>query len=246
VNRWISTQITRVIGVLRPAPRLIPLDVDGLLAREAAMQTVDRFRDLYYSSGTPGDLSWCGVPILKNPCDLWQVVELIQRLKPVLLIETGTHHGGSALFYADIARCLGIATTVLTIDLNPKWSVDPRTRGIQSLVGLSTEDRILRQVAQAVTDATTGGGHVFVTLDSDHSRENVLDELRAYAGFVTRGSYVVVEDTNVNGHPSFPEHGPGPFEAVEAFLRERDDFVVDRDCERFLLTFNPSGWLRRL
>jgi cephalosporin hydroxylase len=70
--------------------------------------------------------------------------------------------------------------------------------------------------------------------------------MRLYSRFVTPGSYLVVEDTNVNGHPSFPAHGPGPWEAVQEFLASTDAFEVDRNCERFLLTFNPGGWLRRV
>ena len=174
------------------------------------------------------------------------MVELIQRLRPVALVETGTHHGGSALFYADIARCLGIPMTVMTVDLNPKWSIDPASRGIHSFIGFSTDAGIVTRVSQTLDGIARSGGQVLVALDSDHTMDNVLQELRSYCGFVTHGSYLVVEDTNVNGHPSYPEHGPGPFEAVEQFLRERNDFVVDRECERFLLTFNPSSWLRRL
>jgi cephalosporin hydroxylase len=84
-----------------------------------------------------------------------------------------------------------------------------------------------------------------VFLDSDHTREHVLAELRSYADFVTPGSYLVVEDTNLNDHPVVAGFGDGPMEAVEDFLAERDDFVSDPDAEKFLLTFNPGGYLRR-
>ena len=86
---------------------------------------------------------------------------------------------------------------------------------------------------------------VIVILDSDHSYAHVLEELRLYAPLVTSGSYLVVEDTNVNGHPVDPDHGPGPMEAVLDFLRESDEFAVDESREKFLLTFNPHGFLRK-
>ena len=84
-----------------------------------------------------------------------------------------------------------------------------------------------------------------VILDSDHHEAHVARELHAYREFVSVGSYMVVEDTNVNGHPVMPEHGSGPFEAVHAFVAEDHDFEIDRSREKFLLTVFPDGYLRR-
>jgi cephalosporin hydroxylase len=109
------------------------------------------------------------------------------------------------------------------------------------VVASSTDPQVVAQVAERARTA----GTVLVVLDSDHSRDHVLAELRAYAPLVTPGSYLVVEDTNVNGHPVYEAFGPGPMEAVLDFLKERDDFEVDRSREKFLLTFNPGGWLRK-
>ena len=97
-----------------------------------------------------------------------------------------------------------------------------------------------------MAERAAGAGTVLVVLDSDHSRDHVLAEPRAYAPLVTPGSYLVVEDTNINGHPVYEAFGPGPMEAVQDFLKERDDFEADRSREKFLLTFNPRGWLRKL
>ena len=77
-------------------------------------------------------------------------------------------------------------------------------------------------------------------------QDHVVEELRAYAPLVTPGSYVVVEDTCVNGHPVLPDFGPGPMEAVAEFLRDNGDFEVDRTKEKFLMTFNPGGFLKRV
>ena len=87
-----------------------------------------------------------------------------------------------------------------------------------------------------------------VILDATHVEAHVAAELRAYAPLVSVGHYLIVEDTNVNGHPVHPEHGPGPTEAVQAFLQEpaAQEFEVDRSCERFYLTMNPGGYLRRV
>ncbi|GAI83537.1 unnamed protein product, partial [marine sediment metagenome] len=87
---------------------------------------------------------------------------------------------------------------------------------------------------------------IMVILDSDHSKQNVLNELRIYSKFVTKGSYLIVEDTNINGHPVYPEFGPGPMEAVDDFLKENKDFVVDKNKEKLILTFNPNGYLKKI
>jgi len=84
-----------------------------------------------------------------------------------------------------------------------------------------------------------------VILDSDHHRDHVLEELRIYHRFVPPNGHLIVEDTIINGHPAYPEFGPGPYEAVESFLEENPDFYADRTQERFYLTQNPKGFLRR-
>ncbi len=109
------------------------------------------------------------------------------------------------------------------------------------LTGSSTSELIVQQVEERVANK-----RVIVILDSEHARSHVLEEMRLYAPFVTIGSYLIVEDTNVNGHPVYPEFGAGPSEAVTAFLETRDDFEVDPSREKFLLTFNPRGYLKRI
>lgn len=238
----------RILNFLRPAPIFKPLTPTEILGDQHALSVVDAFRDLYYRSGVATHLQWRGTRILKNPCDLWMTIELIQRIRPATIVETGTHEGGSALFFADISRLLGLTTTVITVDPNPKWSIDPKSAGIVSIRGYSTDPKMFDRVrAELRTNVPSGPpSPVMVFLDSDHSAANVLAELRLYSSLVTPNSFLVVEDTIVNGHPSYREHGPGPWEAVEQFLEETTSFEVDKDSERFLLTYNPSGWLRRI
>jgi cephalosporin hydroxylase len=87
---------------------------------------------------------------------------------------------------------------------------------------------------------------VLVILDSDHSKQHVLNELAAYAPLVTLGSYLIVQDTHVNGHPVEPMFGPGPMEALTEFLATNPDFVSDRGRERLMFTMHPNGYLRRI
>ena len=128
----------------------------------------------------------------------------------------------------------------LTVDIDEE-PVGRAIGGSPTSSGSSTDPAILDRLARA-----TRGKRVMVILDSDHHAPHVLAELRAYRDLVSVGCYLVVEDTNVNGHPVLPDYGPGPMEALEEFLATTGDYVVDRDRERFLLTLNPSGFLRRV
>jgi cephalosporin hydroxylase len=202
----------------------------------------NRFHKLYYyrQAQTWRNTRWLGTDVLKCPLDLWIYQELLHELKPDWIIETGTAFGGSASYLASLCDVLGRGQ-VLTIDPRERPN-RPQHPRIHYLRGRSVDREILASVARAVDGARA----VLVLLDSDHSYDNVLAELRAYQGFVTPGSYCVVEDGNVGGHPVKREFGAGPLEAVRAFLRETDAFEVDRAREKFYLTFNPSGYLRRV
>lgn len=204
----------------------------------------DGFHRLWYEAGEDGgtwkDLRFLGVPTWKCPLDLWIYQELIHELAPDLIVETGTAHGGSALYLATLCDATGRGE-VVSVDVG-EWPNRPRHPRLTYLTASSTDPAAVEQVARRAGAAET----VLVVLDSDHRRDHVLAELRAYAPLVTPGSYLVVEDTNVNGHPVYEEFGPGPMEAVEDFLKERDDFAADPARERLLFTFNPGGWLRKL
>jgi cephalosporin hydroxylase len=128
---------------------------------------------------------------------------------------------------------------IITIDINPCVRTShPRIRYV---VGSSTDFGLVNDLLSSRPVETR-----MVILDSDHSKAHVRSELALFAPYVTPGSYLIVEDTNLNGHPTFPEFGPGPAEAVHEFLTDKDDFVVDRSREKFLMTFNPGGFWKRI
>jgi cephalosporin hydroxylase len=240
-------RLARLIRFFRPQPSKIALSVADVLGSSSAVDVVDQFNKLYYESGTAGNLQWRGIEMLKNPCDLWMMLELICRVRPSVLIETGTHYGGSALYFAEMATLLGQPCSVITVDINPKLAYRPEDHGIFPVVGYSTDRRVVGEVSSILRDKLSQRpGPVMVTLDSDHTQENVADELEIYSPHVTPGSYLIVEDTNVNGHPASPDHGPGPWEAVHVFLSRNQSFQIDLSCQRHLLTFFPHGWLKRV
>ena len=202
---------------------------------------IEQFHTLYYDRNeqTWGNTFWLGHRVLKCPLDLWSYQEILHELQPELIIETGTYQGGSALFLASICNLLGRGE-VLSIDVDRRDD-RPRHPRISYLTGSSTSNAILRQVRHRVK----GTAPVLVILDSGHAKDHVLAEMHAYAPLVTPGSYLVVEDTNLNGHPVDSDHGPGPAEAVAEFLERNDAFVRDERREKFLLTFNPGGYLEK-
>lgn len=206
-----------------------------------AQVVIDAFHRLYYDAQktTWKQTFWLGRTVRKCPLDLWAYQEILTETTPDLIVETGTYAGGSAYYLATVCDLVGRGK-IVTIDVE-MLAGRPRHRRITYLHGSSVEDEVVERVRRRARRAR----RVMVVLDSDHSRDHVLRELELYAPLVTPGCYLVVEDTNVNGHPVSPGFGPGPMEAVAAFLETTDDFEVDRGREKLMLTFNPSGYLRR-
>jgi len=204
-----------------------------------------RFQEIYYNSGVWTTTKWLSIPSEQAPTDNWNMQELISELRPDYIIETGTLYGGTTLFYADVLSNVNPHGKVITIDIEPKVeeaSTLPLWKErVEMIVGSSVDAKVTDHVAQEVL-----GKKVLVTLDSLHTREHVLKEMEIYSKLVPLGSYLVVQDTNINGNPVYPSFGPGPHEAVQEFLQNHDNFVVDRSREKFLLTFYPGGWLKRV
>jgi cephalosporin hydroxylase len=201
--------------------------------------TIDDFHRLYYDSETWKNTHWLGVPALKCPLDLWVYQEILFETKPDLIIECGTFMGGSAFFLASIFDLMGHGR-VVTIDVEDRGP-RPKHKRITYLLGSSVAQETVARVRRHIKR----NERVMVILDSDHTRDHVLAEMRTYGPLVTPGCYMIVEDTNINGHPVYEDYGPGPMEALDLFLAENSDFEIDPAREKFFLTFNPRGWLRR-
>lgn len=206
------------------------------------VRVVNDFHRLYYSGdGGTGwqDTWWLGTRTLKCPLDLWVYQEIVCRTRPDVILETGTAHGGSALFLASVFDQLG-SGDVVTADIDAGVARPEHPR-VTYLTGSSVDASVLEQMRAAAR-----GRKTMVILDSDHSAAHVAAELASYAPLVTEGCYLIVEDTNVNGHPVLPNFGPGPAEALQDFLAGEDRFEVDTACEKHRLTLNPGGYLRRI
>jgi cephalosporin hydroxylase len=215
---------------------------------------IDAFHRLWYEKRAVGAPMWCGLPILKTPGDLFSYQEILMMTQPDWIVETGTAWGGSTLFLASICDLLGhgqICSVDVTTDLPAlyRWAftncdtpildhrpVHPR---ILYLTGNVLDPTCVAQVRALIR------GRVMVTLDSHHDAEHVTQELAFFAPLVTPGCYLVLEDTNMGGHPVQDEPYNGPYEALLPFLDAHPEFAVDlHRGERWLWSYNT--WMRRL
>ena len=198
---------------------------------------------------------WMGRPIIQFPQDIIALQEVIWNVKPRIIVETGVAHGGSAIFFASMLELLGERegkVIAVDVEIRPhnRRAIEshPLSRRIRLIEGSSISDPVLDQVRAEIA----GKGPVLVVLDSDHTREHVLSELRRYSPMVTAGSYIVVMDTSVEYAPKelFPNRswGPGnsPLSAVHDFLGENHQFAIDPEFDnKLLISVAPEGFLRR-
>ena len=215
------------------------------------------------------NFDWLGRPIIQYPQDMVAIQELVWRVRPDLIIETGIAHGGSLILSAsmlamlDMCDAIEAGTTIdprkskrkvigLDIDIRAHnraaIEAHPMASRIQMFQGSSIDPAVVQQV----NAAARGYKKVLVFLDSMHTQAHVLGELDAYAPLVTPGSYCVVFDTFVDDMPPkfFADRpwdvGDNPKTAVRAWLPKHPEFEIDTDFEACLqVTVAPSGFLRR-
>ena len=202
-------------------------------------RAISRAHDVFYESDAWTKATWLGAQALKNPLDLWVYQEILHETRSELIVETGTYRGGSAFFLASICDLLGEGE-IVSVDIEPVRDDYPAHERITYLGGRSSTDPGVVSEVRARAE----GKRTLVILDSDHSQAHVEAELAAYAPLVPVGGYVIVEDSNIGQIRK--DLLPGPLQAIEAFLAHTDEFEIDRAREKFLITQNPSGYLRRV
>ncbi|OGS35873.1 MAG: cephalosporin hydroxylase [Elusimicrobia bacterium RIFOXYB2_FULL_49_7] len=197
-------------------------------------------------------MTWLGRPILQIGSDLMALQEIIWNLKPEFIIETGIAHGGSTIFYASMLELLGGSGKVISIDIeirdhNRKAIEEhPLSKRVELIQGSSIDPATVAKVAALVNQRSA-----LVILDSNHTHDHVLEELRLFSPFVRKGSYLIVFDTAIDDMPDdfFPDRpwkkGNSPKSAVHQFLKENNRFVIDTAIEeKILLTVAPDGFLK--
>lgn len=203
--------------------------------------------------------SWLGRPIIQYPQDMVAMQEIIWEIKPDLIIETGIAHGGSLIFSAAmlelVSSCTGIEGEVLGIDIDIRphnrkaIEEHPMFKRISMIQGSSIAPEIVAQVVEKAN----GKKRILVCLDSNHTHDHVLEELKAYAPLTTVGSYCVVFDTVIEDMPKeLAGHrpwGPGdnPKTAVWEYLKTHSEFEIDKSIDnKLLISVAPDGYLKRV
>lgn len=215
------------------------------------LKTVEDFHKLYHSNGSrtwSGNTKWLNHKILKAVTDLWIYQEIIYETKPDIIIDVGTGEAGCTIYMAHVLDMMNLNSKILSIDTENTNHKDwlPVHDKITYITGSSILEETITNVRQYIKFPIKE--NILVILDSDHHKEHVLKELQIYSRFVRPGNYLIVEDTNLSSHPMYSDFD-GPYEAVQEFLQDKDNnkkFVIDESKEKFYLTFNPSGYLKRI
>jgi cephalosporin hydroxylase len=223
------------------------------MAHDSAFQDTNR---LWFNQSFQYEYSyhftWMGLPIIQYPQDMVAMQEVIWKVKPDLIIETGIARGGSLIFYASMLAMMGLEGEVIGIDVDIRShnrqaiEAHPMFKHITMFEGSSVDEAIVQQVR----DKAAGKQRVIVILDSNHTHEHVLQELQQYSPLVTKESYLVVFDTVINDMPAqllgnrpwTPDHNPKT--AVYEFLKTNDRFEIDNSIhQKLLITVAPDGYL---
>lgn len=203
--------------------------------------------------------AWMGRPIIQLPEDMVRLQEVIYALKPDVLVETGVAHGGSLIFYASLFEAMGQGRVIgIDIEIRPhnRKAIEehPMKKRIELIEGSSTAPDVLEQVKAQIKP----GEKVLVVLDSNHTRDHVLDELRAYGELVEVGSYVVATDgimAQVKGGPRTAEDWDwnNPQRAVHDFVAEDKRFIIEEPAFPFnegavteRVTYWPDAFVKRI
>jgi len=202
------------------------------------------------------NFTWLGRPIIKYPNDIVAIQELIWKVKPDLIIETGIAHGGSLILSASIMAMLGKGKVVgIDIDIKAHNRTEierhPLYKYIEMFEGSSTDERIVQKVIKLSHNFST----IMVILDSLHTHEHVLKELELYSGLVTKGSYLIAPDTFIEYFPPgyYPKKGKlvdvgnNPMTALNEFLENRNDYIIDHSfIDKLCITEGFNGYLKKI
>ena len=200
--------------------------------------------------------SWLGRPIIQYPQDIIAFQEIIWKIKPDLVIETGIARGGSLLFLSSMLE-LNKRGVVLGIDnsLRSHNEISIKKHLMYKRIKILKGSSIEPEIIQSVFKIARNKKKIFLILDSDHGKEHVLKELISYSPLISKGCYIVVCDTILDNFPKnwLQNHGinrpwnkqNNPKTAVCEFLKLNNRFIIDKYFEnKLLITTAPGGYLK--
>lgn len=230
-----------------------------LYSREAFEHISHQWLKVGWNQKYPYTFSWMGRPIIQLPEDILRVQEVVYRVKPDVIIETGVAHGGSLIFYASLCKAMGKGRVIgVDIEIRPHNRQAIETHELASFVTLIEGSSIGKDVVSRVKSLVKTGETVLVILDSNHARRHVLAELEAYHDLVSIGSYIVATDGSMKDLYDVPRGKPewvkdNPTVAALEFAQSHPEFVIEQPPWQFNqsdlaenITHWPGAWLRRL
>lgn len=210
------------------------------------------------------NFTWEGIPIIKFPSDLIVFQEIIQKVKPDLIIETGVAHGGSLVFYASMQRIYSNKARTIGVEIDfRKHNKENCKKLFQKYkIEVINKSSVDGEVKKILKNKIRKFKKVLVFLDSDHSHNHVLAELNMYSEFVSKNSYLICTDTIIdfmpkgfflkdwqkgrNSQRNF-DKGDSPYTALKVFLKNNKNFVIeDKYHAKSMVTENPFGFLKRV
>lgn len=199
---------------------------------------------------------WMGRPVIQYPQDITAMQEIIWEIKPDLIIETGIAHGGSLILYASLLELIGKGEVLgVDIDIRSHNMTEIEAHSMFKRINMIEGSAIDMEIINKVKAIAAGKETVLVVLDSNHTHQHVLEELKAYAPLVSINSYIIVFDTIVENLPSdyLPglkrpwDIGNNPMTAVDEFLRDNNNFEIDYAIDnKILISVAPRGYLKRV
>ncbi len=230
----------------------------GLYSREAFASISRQWVRVGWNQKYQYTFSWMGRPVIQLPEDMIRIQEVISRLQPDVIIETGVAHGGSLIFYASLCKALDKGRIVgIDIEIRPHNRAAIEAHPLAGYITLIERSSTALETVREVAGLVKPGERVLVILDSDHSKNHVLGELDAYAGLVTPGSYIVATDGIMYDLADVPRGKPdwktdNPSEAARIFAASHPEFVLEQPPWLFNesrlesnITHWPGAWLRR-
>ena len=198
------------------------------------------------------EIDWLGVPVIQTPEDLVLMQELIFKVKPDFIIETGIAHGGGLIYYASLMELLGKGKAIgIDIEIrehNRKViEAHPLSKRVEIIEGDSVAEKTIQEIRKRIPK----NSKVIVCLDSSHFRDHVLRELELYQDFIIPGCYIVVFDTITSKMAEMKIADKkyinnSPKEAVDAFLKLNDNFKIDKQFNKLYISYNSNGYVKRI